>query len=73
MFHQKYDILEFQTNFDDDKIRNLFSNFRTLDLIELFNLKKDYEKLDTYDEIEIHLYQLLSLHMFMLYLQCYLL
>ena len=56
---KNYDILEFQTNFDDEKIRNLFSNFRTLDLIELFNLKKDYEKLGySYDEIEIHLYQL---------------
>ena len=55
----KYDILEFQTNFDNDKIRNLFSNFRTLDLIELFNLKKDYEKLGySSDEIEIHLYKL---------------
>ena len=53
----KYDILELKTNFDNDKIRNLFSNFRTLDLIELFNLKKDYEKLGySPDEIEIHLY-----------------
>ena len=40
----KYDILELKTNFDNNKIRNLFSNFRTMDLIELFNLK-DYEKL----------------------------
>ncbi len=55
----EYDTIEFQTNFDNDKIRNLFSNFKTLDLFELFNLKKDYEKLGySYDEIEIHLYQL---------------
>ena len=55
----KYDILEFQTNFDNNKIRNLFSNFKTLDLLELFNLREDYEKLGySYDEIEIHLYQL---------------
>ena len=54
-----YGIIEFQTNFDNDKIRNLFSNFKTLDLLELFNLKKDYEKLGySNDEIEIHLYQL---------------
>ena len=54
-----YDIIEFQTNFDNDKIRNLFSNYKTLDLLELFNLKKDYEKLGySNDEIEIHLYQL---------------
>ena len=54
---KKYDILELKTNFDNDKIRNLFSNFRTMDLIELFNLKKDYQKLGySPDEIEIHLY-----------------
>ena len=53
----KYDILELKTNFDNNKIRNLFSNFRTMDLIELFNLKKDYQKLGySPDEIEIHLY-----------------
>ncbi len=53
----KYEILELKTNFDNNKIRNLFSNFRTMDLIELFNLKKDYEKLGySPDEIEIHLY-----------------
>ena len=52
----KYDILELKL-FDNNKIRNLFSNFRTMDLIELFNLKKDYEKLGySPDEIEIHLY-----------------
>ncbi len=53
----KYDILKLETNFDNNKIRNLFSNFSTLDLIELFNLKKDYEKLGySPGEIEIHLY-----------------
>ena len=56
----EFDLIEFQTNFDNDKIRNLFSNFKTLDLLQLFNLKKDYEKLGySYDEIEIHIYQLL--------------
>ena len=56
---KEYDIIEFQTNFNNDKIRSLFSNFKTLDLLELFNLKKDYEKLGySYDEVEIHLYQL---------------
>ena len=55
----EFDLIEFQTNFDNDKIRNLFSNFKTLDLLQLFNLKKDYEKLGySYDEIEIHIYQL---------------
>ena len=44
---------------DAFKSQNLFSNYKTLDLLELFNLKKDYEKLGySNDEIEIHLYQL---------------
>ena len=60
--------LKFQTNFDDVKIRNLFSNFSTLHLLELFNLKKDYEKLGySSDEIKIHILKLfLSPYLFAL-------
>ena len=50
-----------QTNFDKDKINSLFSNISTLNLFELFNLKKDYEKLGySSDEIGIHLLRLSS-------------
>tara|TARA_Y100000992_G_scaffold300003_1_gene267779 strand:+ start:168 stop:1247 length:1080 start_codon:yes stop_codon:yes gene_type:complete len=53
--------LEFQTNFDKEKINSLFSNISTLNLIELFSLKKDYEKLGySSDEIVIHLLKLFS-------------
>ena len=60
--------LKFKTNFDDVKIRNLFSNFSTLHLLELFNLKKDYEKLGySSDEIQIHIFKLfLSPYLFAL-------
>ena len=52
-------ILNFQTNFNSEKIKNLFSNFSTLNLFELFNLKKDYENLGySSDEIRIHLLKL---------------
>ena len=51
----------YQTNFDKDKINSLFSNISTLNLIELFNLKKDFEKLGySSNEIEIHLLNLFS-------------
>lgn len=51
----------YQTNFDKDKINSLFSNISTLNLIELFNLKKDFEKLGySSNEIEIHLLSLFS-------------
>ena len=51
--------VSFETNFDNDKIKNLFSNFSTLDLFELFILKKDYENLGySSDEIKIHIFKL---------------
>ena len=47
------------TNFDRNKINSLFSNISTLNLLELFHLKKDYENLGySSSEIEIHLLRL---------------
>ena len=57
--------LFFQSNFDTKKISNLFSNISTLNLFELFNLKKDYEKLGySPTEIIIHLLRLSSTPLF---------
>ena len=54
-------VLEFKTNFDKKKIGSLFSDISTLNIIELFNLKKDFEKLGySSDEIKIHLLKLTS-------------
>ena len=51
----------YQTNFDRKKINSLFSNISTLNLLELFDLKKDYENLGySSDEIVIHLLRLSS-------------
>ncbi len=53
------DTVNFETNFNNAKIKNLFSNFSTLDLFELFVLKKDYENLGySSDEIKIHIFKL---------------
>jgi len=50
-----------QSNFDREKINNLFSNISTLNILELFSLKKDYENLGySSDEIVIHLLKLSS-------------
>ncbi len=55
----------FQSNFDTKKINNLFSNISTLNLYELFNLKRDYEKLGySSTEIVIHLLRLGSTPLF---------
>ena len=57
--------LLYPTNFDKDKINNLFSNISTLNIFELFNLKKDYENLGySSDEIVIHLLKLSSTPIF---------
>ena len=52
---------EIKTNFNQEKINNLFSNISTLNILELFDLKKDYENLGySSDEILIHLLKLFS-------------
>ncbi len=57
--------LLFKSNFDTKKISNLFSNISTLNLFELFSLKKDYEKLGySSTEIVIHLLRLSSTPLF---------
>ena len=53
--------LIFQTNFDKEKINSLFSNISTLNLLELFDLKKNYENLGySSNEIKLHLLGLFS-------------
>ena len=53
--------LSVQTNFDKEKINTLFSNISTLNLLELFDLKKDYENLGySSNEITQHLLKLFS-------------
>tara|TARA_B100001057_G_scaffold249249_1_gene249518 strand:- start:5163 stop:6242 length:1080 start_codon:yes stop_codon:yes gene_type:complete len=57
--------LLYPTNFDKEKISKLFSNISTLNIFELFNLKKDYESLGySSDEIVIHLLKLSSTPIF---------
>ncbi len=53
--------LEYKMNFDKKRISSLFSNISTLNILELFDLKKDFEKLGySSDEITIHLLKLTS-------------
>ena len=46
-----------ETNFNFDKINNIFSNVSTLNIFELFDLKKDYERLG-YSSVEIFIHLL---------------
>ena len=53
--------ISYMTNFNKDKINNLFANISTLNLLELFDLKSDFEKLGySSDEIVIHVLKLFS-------------
>ena len=59
---KSYDL---QTSFNTEKINSLFSNISTLNLLELFNLKKDYENLGySSKEIQIHLLNLFTTPIF---------
>ena len=61
----KEDEIRYLTSFDLEKIRSLFSNISTLNLLKLLNLKKDYKKLGySSDEIDIHLLKLFSTPLF---------
>tara|TARA_B100001057_G_C22867799_1_gene957342 strand:+ start:362 stop:1441 length:1080 start_codon:yes stop_codon:yes gene_type:complete len=54
-----------QTSFNTEIINSLFSNISTLNLIELFDLKKDYENLGySSKEIQIHLLNLFTTPVF---------
>ena len=56
---KKYHRVDYQTNFNINRINSLFSNISTLDLFRLVNLKKEFEKLGySTDEIIIHLLSL---------------
>ena len=62
---KKEDNIILKTNFNEEKINNLFSNISTLNLIKLFNLKKEFDKLGySSDEIEIHLLKLFTMPLF---------
>jgi lipopolysaccharide export system permease protein len=50
-----------KTNFNDEKIKNLFSNVSTLNIFELFNLKKDFKKIGySQDDITLHLLKIFT-------------
>ena len=51
------DQIEFNTNFDVDRIRTLYSNLSALDIFELLELRKNYLKLN-YSVIDVNLHLL---------------
>tara|TARA_A100001011_G_C14313505_1_gene846792 strand:+ start:2455 stop:3531 length:1077 start_codon:yes stop_codon:yes gene_type:complete len=60
-----YKQLEIKTNFDYEIIQNLYSNLSTLSILELFELRSNYKKLN-YSLIEVNL-EILKLFSYPLY------
>lgn len=58
---KKIDSFELQSNFNSEKIKSLFTNISSFDLLQLYNLKKDYKNLGySTNEIDIQLLRLYS-------------
>ena len=58
-------VINLSTNFNSEKINNLFSNISSFDIIKLFNLKEDYKRFGySTDEIIIHLLKLFTTPLF---------
>ena len=54
-----------ETNFNEKRINNLFSNISTLDILRLFTLIEDYKKIGySPDEIKLHLLKLFTMPIF---------
>lgn len=61
------DIIKVSSNFNYEKIQNLFSNLSALSIKELFELKKNYNMLDySVTEIDMHITKLLSLPFYLM-------
>ena len=53
-------ILRLKTNFDLQRIKTLYSNLSSLNLIELYELRKNYKKLNySITDIDLHLIKIL--------------
>ncbi len=59
--------LNLDTNFDLERIKTLYSNLSSLNLIELYELRKNYKKLNySITDIDIHLLKILFFPLFLL-------
>ena len=61
------ELLFLKTNFDFKRIQTLYSNLSSLSLIELYQLKENYKKLNySTTEVDMHLSKLISYPIFLL-------
>ena len=61
-----YEILNIKTNFNSKTINTLYSNLNSLNIIELYKLKKNYKKLNySTTEVDLQLLKLITLPFFL--------
>ena len=61
-----YEILNIKTNFNSKTINTLYSNLNSLNIIELYELKKNYKKLNySTTEVDLQLLKLITLPFFL--------
>ena len=70
IYHQNYydnkSYLEINTNFDYKRINSLYSNLSSLNILELFELRKNYKRLNySVTELDLQLLKLASLPIFL--------
>ena len=65
--YERFKNFKIDTNFDLKRINSLYSNLSSLNLIELFELRKNYKKLNySVTEVNLQLLKLLSLPLFLI-------
>ena len=65
--YETYDVIKLKTSFDYKRIKSLYSNLASLNMFELYELKKNYKKLNySTTEIDLQIYKLISYPFFLL-------
>ncbi len=58
---ESFDLIDINTNFNSEIIQNLFSNLSSLSLIELYELRDNYKKLNySLTDVNLHILKLVS-------------
>ena len=67
--YQLYELLKIQTNFNLKKINSLYSNLNSLNIFELYQLRKNYKKLNySIVEVDLQLLKLATLPLFLVFM-----
>ena len=65
--YKQLDLINFETNFDVNRIRTLYSNLSALNFIELYELRENYKKLKySTTDVDMYLLKLISYPIFLL-------